>query len=142
MVDFPVPEGPIIPVFLQLISSVSPLSIGLFLSLGYEKKTSSNLKTPKKLAGMIALGKERILGYLSITFFIFRNASFPSPMALTEGKSCCKFSEGINRQNNIPKISPPEYRGEAGQSYDPFTHSLPYQNAIVNIPKKKKLAAN
>jgi hypothetical protein len=59
-----------------------------------------------------------------------------------EGKSCCKLSEGINKQNSIPKISPPEYRGEAGQSYDPLTHSLPYQKATANIPKKKKLAAN
>lgn len=83
-----------------------------------------------------------MLGFLSTTFLIFRNASFPSPMALMEGKSCCKLSEGINKQNNIPKISPPEYRGEAGQSYDPLTHSLPYQKATANIPKKKKLAAN
>ena len=138
MVDLPVPEGPIIPVFLLLISRVRPLRITLLLSLGYAKVTFSKWKIPKKASGIMASVADLIYGFLSITLMIAVIAFFPSLIEWMEGKSCWTFNAGNRIHNNMHRTFPPVYLGSAGQIFEPLTHSDPYQKAKANIPKKQK----
>lgn len=71
--------------------------------------TPSKRNTPLKLVGLMALGADKINGFLSIILNILAAADLPYDIFLMAGVSCVKLNPAMRILKNITSTSPAEY---------------------------------